>query len=266
MILLKQLLAAAFSPVGITTLLLAVGLLMRLSRRMAHGGRRCMMAGAALYCFLILTPFSEIVVARLEREYAPLLRVGTPTGIRNIVVLSGYGEDDAFLPVTSKLRGDTIQRLVEGMRLARELPGARLLMSGGVQREGDPPVASLMADFAKSMGVPGNDIAVEAKSHTTYENLAETRQLIGTEPFILVTSAYHLPRAMAVARKLGMNPLAAPAAIWASPDFPPGMSWKAWGKKVAEKLIDPSTNRLVHLQLAYHEYLGYLWYKILGRV
>ena len=266
MILLKQLLASAFSPVGITTLLLAIGLVMRLTRRMAHAGRRSMIAGAALYCFLILTPFSEIVVARLERAYPPLLRADASTGIRNIVVLSDYGEDIAVLPVTSKLRGDTIARVVEGIRLTRQLPGTKLLVCGGVLREGDPPVASLMADFAKSMGVPGNDIVVEGKSQTTYENLLETRQLIAAEPFILVTSAYHLPRAMAVAHKLGMNPRAAPAAVWAAPDFPPGMSWQAWSKKLAERLLKPSAKRLVRLQLAYHEYVGYLWYLILGRI
>jgi uncharacterized SAM-binding protein YcdF (DUF218 family) len=182
------------------------------------------------------------------------------------VVLSGYGEDLPFLPVTSKLTGEMIPRLAEGIRLYREIPGARLILSGGVVRQHDGPVAHLMADFAKAMGVPERDIIVEGRARTTYENLAETQKIIGSEPFILVTSSGEMRRAVAVARKLAMRPLPAPAAIWAARYYPAGMSWLEWSWKLAEDSGEAKAHRLSYLQRAYHEYVGYLWYWVLGRV
>jgi uncharacterized SAM-binding protein YcdF (DUF218 family) len=96
-------------------------------------------------------------------------------------------------------------------------------------------------------------------------NLVEVKKIIGSEPFILVTSSDGLQRAAAVARKLGMQPLPAPAAIWAARHYPAGMSWLEWGWKVLEDM-GPSTDRLIYLQRAHHEYLGYVWYWMLGRV
>ena len=171
-----------------------------------------------------------------------------------------------FLPVTSQLSVETIARVVEGIRLYRQSPGARLILSGGVLRPMDAPLAKLMADFAKSLGVPERDIVLEASSTTTFENLLEVKKIVGAESFILVTSSGDLWRAMAVARKLDMKTLPAPAAIWSSRYYRPGMTWRELIWKFADDLGYPSTERLEYLQRAHHEYLGYFWYWIHGRV
>jgi uncharacterized SAM-binding protein YcdF (DUF218 family) len=123
-----------------------------------------------------------------------------------------------------------------------------------------------MADYAEELGVPRQDIVVEGQSLTTYENLVEVQRIIGGSRFILVTSACDLRRALAVAHRLGMQPLVAPACIWEAQYFPPGLSWSAWFWKVVEKIGHPSSQRLGYLQRAYHEYVGYVWYWLLGRV
>jgi uncharacterized SAM-binding protein YcdF (DUF218 family) len=135
-----------------------------------------------------------------------------------------------------------------------------------VVREHDGPVALLMAEFAKAMGVPERDIVIEGRARTTYENLVETKKLIGAEPFILVTSSAEMRRAVAVAQKLAMRPLPAPAAIWASRYYPAGMSWQEWAWKVAGDSGEAKAHRLTYLQRAYHEYVGYAWYWVLDRV
>ena len=71
---------------------------------------------------------------------------------------------------------------------------------------------------------------------------------------------------MAVARKLEMTPHPAPAGIWAARYYPAGMSWMQWGAKILEDVGYPTANRLGYLQRAYHEYVGYAWYWVLGRV
>jgi uncharacterized SAM-binding protein YcdF (DUF218 family) len=246
------------------TILFGSGILVNALRRQSRIGCRLVSSGAGLFLVFLLTPLAEVLYANLEHPYPPMLHPNA--SVRTIVVLSGYGEDLPFLPVTSKLTGEMIPRMAEGIRLYRETPGSRLIVSGGVVRQQDGPVANLMADFARVMGVPNQDIVVEGLSTTTYESLLEVNRIIGAEPFILVTSSGELRRAVAVARRLGMNPLPAPAAIWAARYYPAGMSWLEWGWRFIKDMGYPSTGRLSYLQRAHHEYLGYVWYWMLGRV
>ena len=263
---LKQLLEACLSPLGIMTLLLAAGSIFMCLRRFSGLGRRLVLAGVALYLVFMFTPLAEICIAGLERPYPPVLRPDASAGIRAVVVLSGYGEDHPSLPATSKLSGETLGRLSEGIRLYRSLPGAKLIVSGGILRPEDPPVARLMAEYARDMGVADADILVEGRSLNTYENLVEIRKMLGDAPVLLVTSACDLWRALAVAHRLDMKPLAAPACIWAATHFPSGMTWAEWAWRLVERSARASADRLVYLQRAQHEYLGYFWYWMLGRV
>lgn len=265
MTVLKQALEFCISPVGLLTFLLAGGLVLTPFRKRAKAARRMVLAGSCLFAVILLTPLADIWVASLERPYPALQKIDASAGIRTVVVLSGYGEDRPSLPVTSKLWPDTLQRVVEGIRLYRLAPGAKLVMSGGVLRTGDRPIARQMADFAVALGVPPADVATEETSQTTYENLREVQKIIGQGPFVLVTSAADLRRATAVARKLGMKPLPAPAAIWAAQHFPPGLSWRDFGWEALGS-VGPSTARFSYIQRAWHEYLGYAWYWLLGRV
>jgi len=77
-----------------------------------------------------------------------------------------------------------------------------------------------------------------------------------------VAAAGDLPRAMAVAHKLGLHPLAAPAGIWTWQQYAAGMRVS----RVLKVFPLPAIERLPRLQWAFHEYVGYLWYKIRGRV
>lgn len=261
---LKDLLVACFSPLGLTTILFVSGILLRVFRRHSRRAYHLVWSGVGLYLVFLLTPLAEVLYANLEHPYPSMLH--PDASVRTIVVLSGWGNDLPFVAVTSKLNADTISRMVEGIRLYRELPKARLIVSGGSVPPGSTPVANLMADLARAMGVPGQDIVVEGLSTTTYENLLEVHKMVGSEPFILVTSSGELRRATAVAHRLEMKPLPAPAAIWAAPYYPPRMPWLEWGRRVIEDLGDPSADRLLYLQRAYHEYLGYVWYWMRGRV
>jgi len=263
---LKNGIEACLSPVGIMTLLFIAGLVMSVDRRTSRIGRRCLSAGSCLYLVFLFSPLAAILIASLERPFPSMRLPDTASSVRAIVVLGGYGRDRSSLPPTSKLSTETLARMVEGIRLSRALPGAKLVLSGGVAGRGGRPVARLMADVAIIMGVPERDIVIEGKSATTYENLVEVKTKIGSEPFFLVTSACDLRRAAAVASKLGMKPVAAPAAIWAAQNYPAGMSWSDWLWTVVGDVAAPSTLRFAYIQRAYHEYLGYVWYWMLGRV
>ena len=112
MTVLTELLETWFSPVGLVTLLFASGLLASAFHRESRMGRRLVSSGAGLYLLFLLTPLSEVLYANLEHTYPPMLH--PDPSVRTIVVLSGYGEDFPFLPVTSKLTGETIPRNITG--------------------------------------------------------------------------------------------------------------------------------------------------------
>ena len=149
MSMLKEFVVACFSPVGLVTILFVAGLLLHAFRRDWRIGLRLVATGAGLYLVFVLTPLAEALYANLEHPYPPMLKADASA--RAVVVLAAYGEDMPSLPVTSKLTGEMIPRLAEGIRLYREIPGARLVLSGGVVRRHDGPVAQLMADFAKAI-------------------------------------------------------------------------------------------------------------------
>ena len=263
---LKSLVEFIFSPLGVMTLLLCGGFILSVLRRTSRWGRRLVLTGVFFFFLFTFTPLAEVLIRSLERHYSPLLTPPVSIPIKRIVVLSGYAEESSTIPVTSNLDEEMLYRLAEGIRLYRRLPGSNLILSGGSLRRGDKPVASIMANFLREMGIPDKDISLEGRSLNTYENLLEVKKIIGSDPFILVTSGYALRRAMAVARKLGMHPTAAPAHIWALQHYPPEMDRTEWFLAVLGGFSSPSPARLAYLQLAYHEYLGYAWYKLLGRI
>ncbi len=254
-----------FSPVGILSISTACGLVLAASRRHRRAGCRWLVCGGLLFMIFLFTPLAEYLVLRLERPYPPMLAPPESPKVGRIVVLAGYAEDHPGFPITSNVSAQTICTMTEGLRLYRLLPGTKLILSGGIIRIGDRPVSAMMADFLQQVGVPADEIIVEGNSQNTYENLLEVKKFVGSDPFILVAAGCDLRRATAVARKLQMAAIPAPACIWASQHHPEKASA---GEKIAAFLrrFGPSVENLSRLQWAYHEYLGYVWYRLLGYI
>jgi uncharacterized SAM-binding protein YcdF (DUF218 family) len=262
----KRSIEVVFSPIGIMVIFLGLGILLSIISRHSRAGRRLLVIGGLLFFIYLFSPLSPYMNWRLERQFAPMLKPPESPKTSRIVVLSGYGEEHPAIPITSNVSSMTIGSLAEGLRLYRLVPGAKLIMSGGTLRSGDKPVAGLMADFLKQMGVPAEDILVEGRSRNTFENLVEIKETVGTEPFILVSSGIHLKRAVGVAKHLQMNPLPAPSCIWTLQDYPKAMSASEQLSAFSRSFGHPSLVNLSRLQLAYHEYAGYLWYRLLDRI
>ena len=195
-----------------------------------------------------------------------MISLPRPSKVERIVILAGYADEYPGLPITSSISTQTIYSLSEGLRLYRLLPKSKLILSGGMVPGVKKSIAACMADFLLQTGVPAEDLIVEGKSSNTYENLVEVEKWVGFDPFILVASACDLRRAVAVAHKLKMNPIPAPAWIWMLQHYPPDMKLSDWVADFFICFANPSIDNLSRIQWAYHEYAGYAWYKLTGRI
>jgi len=235
--------------IGIISAPLVVAILLSLaaalSRLLEH--RRtasALLSCAGLLVYLASTPLvGQVLLHPLESEYGPLAALRVPPVSHVVVLGSGYRPHDA-IPVTAALDSDGLVRDVEGIRLVRELRGAQLVVSGGA-RAGGQPVASGYAQLARDLGISEQSIVVCDRPLDTAAEARELSRLLGIQPFLLVTSAYHMPRAMRLLRQAGARPIAAPT------------GQRTFGTmRITWRAFVPGSDGLQDTERAVHEYLG----------
>ncbi len=177
------------------------------------------------------------------------------TGPLPIVVLSaGFSAASTF----RTLEGIRLYRWLDASGTARNkinMPErARLIFSGG-RTLGKVPEALPMERLAASLGVPQKAIEMETGSDDTYSEARDLKPILKKKPFILVTSASHMPRAMALFRHVGLRPVAAPC-NYAFPN--------TGGMPIVISII-PDLRSLSASQRAWHERLGRIWEKLRGQ-
>jgi uncharacterized SAM-binding protein YcdF (DUF218 family) len=248
----KKILGHALMPLSLVVLLSVVGLLAWIvCRRQRLGLWLCLIAAAVLVLFSYAGP-SGWLAGTLERQYAPIMFPQRYADMQWVVVLAGgAGPDDSQRPALAQLGPSTLARLTEVVRLMRCWPEARMVVTGGSGVAGMAPMAPVMAQAAVELGLAADRVLVENRSRDTSEHPVYVAPIIGRAPFVLVTSADHMPRAMMLFRRHGLDPIAAPA------DF-------SAGGRDELTLLDffPESHNLTIAARAWHEYLGIAWEKI----
>ena len=175
----KKALSALLCPVGMCLVLLFAALFFW--RRTPKGRLSAWLVFLAATWLLITSlPITAFLVMRpLEHQAGPYADPEDlkKLGVQYILVLGGGGPAD--------------WRVVEGIRLFRHLPNTRLILSGGREDQ----VESISA-FPVEMGVPKQALIIETKAFDTADEARVFGEIVGKTPFALVTSAYHIPRAM----------------------------------------------------------------------
>jgi uncharacterized SAM-binding protein YcdF (DUF218 family) len=236
--------------VGMAAMPLVVGLLIALGGGVARWyGRRktstVLWSAAALLVYLAaISPVGDALLAPLEGRYPPLTNVHNLPPVNYIVVLgSSYAPHDD-IPVTAALEGDGLARIVEGVRLMRQVHGARLVLSGGASDQ-RVPSADGYALLAIDLGIDPTAIVRLEKPLDTREEAAAVAALAGKSPFIMVTSAYHMPRAMRLMQIAGAHPIPAPTGQLAQPQM--DFDARGW---------IPRSSSILKTERALHEYMG----------
>jgi uncharacterized SAM-binding protein YcdF (DUF218 family) len=246
-------------PVPLCLAMLVAGLLLTRRGRQSKKGRTLIVAGTIFLLLFSNKWFSNGLLKPLESHYPAIpefsANVPVPDALarcRYVVVLGGGHSYLPAAPATGKLSTSALSRIVEAVRIAGALPGARLIVSGPAEN-GHPSHASVLAQAAISLGVDPARIDLVDTALDTEDEAAAVFRLAGKAPVALVTSAWHMPRAAALFKKGGVDFVACPADFNARSGPLTRLSDLSWDSESLER----ST-------LAAHEWLGLLWLRLKG--
>lgn len=256
MFVLKKVIGSVFMPVTVCVEILLVGLFLLWFTKKQKAGKIVVSVGIALFIGFGYGGIPNTLIEPLENRYVPFQSANAGDDIKWVVVLGGGHTVDPRLPANSQLGEATLSRLIEGIRIHRLLPGSKLILSGGAPF-GTVSNAEVMGDTALALGIDPGDIVLESISKDTRDEAVLVQGIIREDRFVLVTSAAHMPRSMALFRKLGMEPAAGPADFLVKEEvewrFSPGMFF-------------PGAGGFVAAESAAHEYMGLVWAWVRGQI
>lgn len=218
-------------------------------------GRWMATIAAVLLVLAVTLPVGGWLIRPLEARFFSLQPL--PDRVDGIVVLSGAElpqlTEDWGLP---QIRGHG-ERLIEAASLATDYPEARLVFTGGAATEKGLSEAEVARRFFIRLGIAPDRLELETEARNTCENAANAYRLAkpqADEVWLLVTSAFHMPRAIACFRAVGWQVT------------PRQTDYKARTSHGEFEIFSGKAMRnLQVLDLAVHEWVGLLYYRLQGR-
>jgi uncharacterized SAM-binding protein YcdF (DUF218 family) len=244
------------SPINLLLLCAFVGVLLCFGRH-ARFGRVLAMTAILISIAAAILPVGVLLISPLENRFPePPPDLAPPEGI---IVLGGAIND----PV-SAARGQTVfdeggERLDEAVVLAKRYPQARIVYTSGSNAVGggNSTEALQARKLMSQMGIDPERVIIEDKSRNTEENARFTAAIVHPEAsqrWLIVTSAFHMPRAMGIFEKAGFNPIAYPVAFY---------TLGPWNGNLS--LSFKSERNLRVFEIAVHEWIGLAAYWASGR-
>ena len=217
----------------------------------------------SITALIILTnPFvAFLLLGTLEAWHPPSPII---KNVDAIVVLGGGVHDQGTLRPRVELTETTQYRTSCGAELYKQGRSSTLVVSGGdarIDRHG-PVLASAMKAWAVQQGVPASAIVEEARSRTTYENAVESKRILGLNASILlVTTAYHLPRAVGLFTKQGFVVMPVPCGFQYG-----NRPFDGWAGQLDPFDFLPSVEAFDHITKATGEIIGIFVYWVNGKL
>jgi uncharacterized SAM-binding protein YcdF (DUF218 family) len=239
---------------------LVIGIVMTLvAGRFERPRLACWSGGATLAAILAVgnLPIGDILLRPLEADFPPRT---APVQIDGIVVLGGVEDPRATAAWGDPQLNDAAERLTAAAALAIAHPKARLVFSGGSGRLrntvlGQPDIPSVAVDFFVSLGIDPDRITWEDQSRNTAENARFSYEVAATasgETWVLVTSAFHMGRALASFEAAGWGEIIPHPVDYRTGSLIDGIGWNLAGS-------------LEVLNIAVKEWVGRLAYRLTGR-
>ncbi|MGL5734144.1 MAG: YdcF family protein [Beijerinckiaceae bacterium] len=239
--------------------LLAIALLgvLLTASRYARVGRTLAVTALVMLAICGLSPAANWLIAPLENRF-PQWAQGQGQPPTGMIVLGGSLDTTVSFHRGHGLElNEAADRITAMIALAREFPSARIVFSGGqgalLARYGNE--AEQIKTNIGRYGLPPERLEIENRSRTTFENATEAARMIAQKPgerWLLVTSAWHMPRSIAVFRAAGLKVEAYPV------DFRTG------GAQADMELFAEASRGLRRFDIATREWIGLLGYRLAG--
>lgn len=241
-----------------TNFLIGTGLLgaVLLAARLVRLGRRLLIASIVGLAICGYSPLGNWLLYPLEQRFPPWNEArGAPDGI---VVLGGPIDPDLSAAHGVAVVSGSADRVIAAAALARRYPNARIIYSGGSANLilSEAREADYASALFESLGVPKAQLTMERRARNTRENAEYSRAMAAPkagERWLLVTSAYHMPRAVGVFRKAG----------FAVQPYP--VDWRVGGTADFLLLRNFSIDGLASVDVGMREWIGLVAYRITGK-
>jgi uncharacterized SAM-binding protein YcdF (DUF218 family) len=252
---LSKLIFFVLTPSNFLILLGLLGCLLLFTEAGRGIGRVLTVASFVGLLFGGLSPLSAWTLAPLENRFPSFIDDGTP--VTGIVVLGGTVEADTSIGRDQITVNEAGERAIALADLARRYPQARLVFSGGAgsTREDAVSEAEIVSRYADTLGVPRNRLILEQQSRNTHENAVFSARMVQPKPgerWLLVTSAWHMPRSMGCFRKAGFDVTAYP------------VDYRTNWPRDAYRLASFASDGLGELDIGVKEWIGMIAYRLTG--
>lgn len=211
-------------------------------------------AGSLMFLSLILAwagSFNPIADALMRSHEAGLrsFAYDEDLAVTVIHVLGGGHMESTRYANGAQLSSSSLARVIEGVRIAQLYPDAQLVFSGYEGYEGNNklPNAEVAKRLAVSIGVEAERIDLLTESKDTREEAIDVEDMVGDGQLVLVTSASHMPRALAIFHQEGLKPVPAP-------------TYFLGGDRSGRYY--PSYEAVQKTQRYFYEQVGMLWIKL----
>ena len=242
-----------------TNLLIAIGFVgaILMVTRFASLGRKLVMAAVLLLVICGLSPLGNLLLYPLESRFPPWDAArGAPDGI---IVLGASIEADLSAAHGTPVVRSAPDRLIVAAALAHRYPNARIVFSGGSANliSNDAREADFAGAIFESLGISKSRLIMERASRNTLENAEFSKALVAPkdgERWLLVTSAFHMPRSVGLFRKAGFEVEAYP------------VDWRVGGWDDIFKFSNVAVDGLGRTDLAVREWMGLIAYRATGKI
>jgi uncharacterized SAM-binding protein YcdF (DUF218 family) len=188
----------------------ALGILLLIARKASLGIKLLVSSFAAL-ALCAFSPLGYALLLPLESQYPPW---SPSPDVQGIIVLGGTLRMDVTIARHEPVSSFAIDRVITAARLARQYPDAKIIFTGGSSNllDNDAREADYVVQMFENMGIQSDRIVADRSARNTIENVEFVKsQVTGSgKQWLLVTSAFHMPRAMALFRNAGLTPQPVP--------------------------------------------------------
>ncbi len=218
-------------------------------------GRRVIGFTSVMALIIAILPIGQNLIAILENRFPSVETL--PNKVDGIIVLGGVVNEVLTQSRGQIAVGGAVERLIFFATLSKKYPNAKLLFTGGSGKilTQNLKEADVVGHLLVDLGVDIKRLIIENKARNTFENAVMSKQIVQPqteETWILITSAFHMPRSIGVFRKVGWDVVPFPVDYYLEKNTRIELSFNLIGG-------------ISYLSRAMHEWLGLLFYWLTGK-